>query len=136
MSNLDLTEELLVKNNPIEAVVHLLEEFCKVSQVQQNNEYAILKEKTVLYLFEQYVMGLTPEAQIAAIEIVQEKGDQIMELILLETIHLPRLLKNFATQTNKVLVGDNIEHFIAYDLISDYANDYETLYNKLLKTLK
>jgi hypothetical protein len=126
------TEQLLLENNPIEAVVRILSQFAHIFGLEENNSIETLRERVVTDMFLNIVNNLTPPEQIATLEYVAEAGPNSRELIILDQgANVGQLIKYIALNSKKFLIGDDVDHYLVYQMIHDFADEYATIYKQL-----
>jgi hypothetical protein len=126
------TQQLLVENNPIEAVIKILTQFAHVFDIEDNNAEGVLRARVVNDMFLNIVNTLPPEEQIATLEYISEGDEDRRELIILDQgARVSQLIKYIALNSKKFLIGENIDHYLVYQMVHDFADEYETVFNQL-----
>jgi hypothetical protein len=126
------TQQLLVENNPIEAVIKILAQFAHVFGIEDNNAEGVLRARVVNDMFLNIVNTLPPEEQIATLEYISEGDEDRRELIILDQgARVSQLIKYIALNSKKFLIGENIDHYLVYQMVHDFADEYETVFNQL-----
>jgi hypothetical protein len=126
------TQQLLVENNPIEAVIKILAQFAHVFEIEDNNAEGVIRARVVNDMFLNIVNTLPPEEQIATLEYISEGDEDRRELIILDQgARVSQLIKYIALNSKKFLIGENIDHYLVYQMVHDFADEYETVFNQL-----
>ncbi len=125
------TQQLLKENNPIEAVVRILVQAAHMYEIETYNTPQLIKEGVVNDMFLNIVNRLTPEEQIAILEYIAANGSDKRELIILDQgINVSQLIKYIALNSKKFLIGQAVDHYVIYQMIHDFAEEYAQVYNE------
>lgn len=125
-------DQLLIDNNPIEIVVKMFVQIAHMFNVESGNSYTEIKERVVNYMFLKHVNALPPEEQIATLEYVTENGNDKRELIVLSSpAMIPTYLKSVALETKVFILGEGVDHYLAYQTVFQYAVDFQNSYESL-----